>query len=101
MTDFQRGVTLPFTIDVGIDLSTSERLFIIFEQGSFRIEKTKEDVVFDGTTISAGFSEQEALSLPAVVKVQVVVVLNGSRLQSDIVSFAVKDTLLEREVLHE
>lgn len=97
----QRGSTAIINIDVGTSLSAATVVLVVFERGVYRLEKNLSNgVTVSGSALSVELTETEALALPSdLVDVQVVAVVGGKRVQSDVVHCDVAATLVESEVM--
>lgn len=89
-------LTLPDTVD----LSQAANIYFTLKQGNVTVEKTTDDLVLDGQTISVYLEQSETLLIEAG-RAQLQLnwtYANGARACSDIVSVPVSENLLKRVV---
>ena len=92
--------TFVLTLPEDVDLSEASNIYFTLRQRNVQINKTGDDLVIDGQTISVYLEQSETLLIEAG-RAQLQLnwtYANGARACSDIVSVPVSENLLKRVV---
>ena len=97
-----RGTTPTFTLTFpeGTDLTQASSVYVSFQNGDTRFDKTGSDVTVTERTVELSLTQAETLALNSgSVMIQVNWVYpNGTRAASEIVSCLIGDNLLGEEI---
>lgn len=93
--------TFVLTLPEEVDLSQASNIYFTLRQKGVQINKTVDEIVIDGQTVSVYLSQSETISIQAgIAQLQLNwTYANGARACSNIVSVPVSENLLKRVIV--